>query len=89
MKVALFKDITLNGATPFPAGEHFEGLREYARVSEYTEVEFRALSTETVVKCQLDALDRTEAEIRQQFQTRLDAINNRRAELQALTFVPA
>lgn len=89
MKVALFKDITWAHSTPTTGGPFMESMKEYARVSEYVEVEFPPLAAEAVVKSQLDGLDRAEQELRNQFQQKLDAINNRRAELQALTFVPA
>lgn len=89
MKVALFKDITWQHSTPTPCSESMETLDMYARVSEYVEVDFPPLSTDAAVKQQLDALDRTEKELRNQFQQKLGGIENRRAELQALTYVPA
>lgn len=89
MKVALYKDITYKHAVAFPSGESFESMEGYARVSEFVDIEFPALTTDAVVKQQLDALDRAEGELRRQFQMKLDGIENRRAELKAITFVPA
>lgn len=89
MKLALFKNTTYSSSTPQACGEWMEGQRDYARVSEYVDVEFPPLADEAVIKQQLDALDRTEQELREQFQRHLDGIKNRRAELQALMYVPA
>jgi hypothetical protein len=89
MKLALFKSTEYSTSIPQPCGEWMEVSKGYARVSEYVDVEFPPLADEAVIKQQLDALDRTEQELREQFQRHLNGINDRRAELQALTFVPA
>lgn len=94
MKLALYRNTTYRHSGSFPSmfcdedDDNSHGS-EYARVSEPVEVEFPPLSTEAVIKQQIDALDRTEQQIREDFQQKLDAIQNRRAELQALTYVPA
>jgi hypothetical protein len=89
MKIALFKSTQYANSDPMPCGEYMEGSRDYARTSEYVDVEFPKLCDEAVVKQQLDALDRTERELREQFESHLNGIKARRAELQALTYVPA
>lgn len=89
MKVALFKSTEYSWATPIPSEETLENCETYVRVSEYAEVDFPPLSNDIVIQQQLDALDRTEQQLRLKFQERLDTINNQRAELQSLTYIPA
>ena len=89
MKLALFKNTTWSSSDAHPCGEHMENSNDWARVSEYVDIEFPSLSDEAAIKQQLDALDRTEQELRAKFQQHLEGIKNRRAELQALTFTPA
>lgn len=95
VKVALYKNTTYKWCAGMvfsitEDGEEFSDRnKEYARVSEIVEVEFPPLSDEAVIRAQLDSLDETEQQIRVEFQHKLNALTERRAELQALTFVPA
>lgn len=91
MKIALFKDVKYDWttATPWTAEDDESPLSGYTRVSEIVDVEFPPLSKDEVVRQSLDCLDEQEKTIRNDFQKALDGLNNRRAELQSLTFVPA
>jgi hypothetical protein len=95
VKVALYKNTTYKWGTPMVFGidedgeEFSDRNKDWARVSEIVEVEFPSLSDETVIRAQLDSLDKTEQQIRMEFQHKLNALKERRAELQALTFTPA
>lgn len=94
-KVALYKNTTYKWGDPMVMGidedgeEFSDRNKEWARVSEIVEVEFPALSDETVIRAQLDSLDKTEQQIRLEFGQKLQALKERRAELQALTYTPA
>lgn len=88
MKIALFKDPKYEWSEPVPWLAD-RGLSDYAMISEVIDVEFPPLSRDAIVRQQLDALDKKEAEVRAEFQRQLDAFKGRRAELQALTYVPA
>lgn len=88
-RLALFQSTQYSSCGPQPCGDYMENSKDYARVSEYVDIEFPPLSDEVAIKHQLDALDRTEKELRNQFQQHLEGIKSRRAELQSLTFVPA
>jgi hypothetical protein len=95
MKLALYKNTTYAHSSEFPSTVSYDAdgnedpHGEYARVSAVVDVEFPALTEEASIKLQLDALDNTEQTIRNEFQQKLNAITNRRSELQALTFTPA
>lgn len=88
MRIALFKNATFEWAEPHPWKEG-SSLEGYVQISEVVDIDFPPLSAETIVRGQLDALDVKEQELRNAFQKTLDAITNRRAELQSLTYVPA
>lgn len=91
MKIALFKDVKYDwtSSTPWQADEDDCALPGYTRVSEIVDVEFPPLSKDEVVRQSLDVLDEQEKKIRNEFQKALDGLNDRRAQLQSLTFVPA
>lgn len=91
MKIALFKDARYDWSSPtvWTAEEDKIPLEGYTRCSEIVDVEFPPLSNEEVVRQSLDALDEQERKLRNEFQKQLDGIKNRRAELQALTYIPA
>jgi hypothetical protein len=95
MKIALYKNTTYAHSGEFPSTVSYneDGQEsdhgEYARVSGVIDVTFPPLTDEAAIKLQLEALDKTERTIRLEFQQKLDAIMNRRSELQALTFTPA
>lgn len=89
-KMALFRDIgpgPLNGYES-PMGEHMEGSSSYVRISEYVEIVFPQLKDEIVIDKYIAALDRSEREIRLEFQKKLDDIANQRANLLALAYFP-
>lgn len=92
MKIALYKNTTYSYSQPFVGEFRDDESRrqsEYARCSGIVEVEFPPLTEQAEVELQLQALEGTEQQVRNEFQKKLDAIKSRRAELQALTFVPA
>lgn len=88
MKIALFKNTRYSFSFETPAGEWMEHSEEFARITDYVDVEFPPLSDGAVIQQQLDALSRTEQALREKFQGELNGIKTRRAELLALTHVP-
>lgn len=56
----------------------------YVRISPYIEIEFPALSQDTVVEKQLGQLAKAEAKLRTEFQTSLNNISDLRQKLLAL-----
>lgn len=91
MKLALFKDVKYDWSTPtvWEADDEHGVMEGYSRVSEIVEVEFSPLPKEDVVQQSLNALNVQEQKLREEFQKHLNGIQNRRAELQSLTYVPA
>lgn len=61
----------------------------YVRLSEYVEVTFPALKQEEIAGKLLGALDIKEQKIRENFQKELDALNETRQNLLALTLKPS
>jgi hypothetical protein len=89
-KMALFRDIgpgPMNGYES-PMGDHMENSSSYVRISEYVEITFPQLQDEIVIDKYIAALDRSEREIRLEFQKKLDDIANQRSNLFALTHKP-
>jgi hypothetical protein len=91
MKIALYKNTTYAYSCAFvnevSDGEN-ERPSEYARCSGVVDVEFPPLTEQAEVELQLASLEHSEQLVRTEFQKKLDTIKQRRAELQALTFVP-
>ncbi len=89
--VALFKNVRFNYETVLTAqsdGTFYNSDGELVQISRSMEIEFPELPANEVVKNQLDALDASEKSIRKQFADALMTIENKRAELRALTYTP-
>lgn len=93
IKIAVFRNIEpssgLNGYESIDSEAYEKYARDNVRISEYIEVEFAPLQDEIVVDGYIAALDRSEREVRMEFQRKLDAIATQRANLLALTHKPA
>lgn len=61
----------------------------YVRLSPWLNIDFPSLDTETVIDSQMKQLDKAEQEIREQFQERLNTINDTRQRIRALAFKPS
>lgn len=90
-KLALFRDISPDAMNGYESvmGEHMEGSSSYVRISEYVEVTFPQLQETVVIDKYIAALDRSERQVRLEFQKKLDDIANQRANLLALAYFPA
>lgn len=92
IKVAVFRNIEpggcLDGFETIDT-ENFEKATGYVRISEYVEIEFPKLKDDLVIDKYIDALDRSERQVRLDFQKKLDEIAAQRANLLALTHKPA
>lgn len=86
-KLAVFK--SLRHGHESVCGEIFDTFEDYARLTEFVEIDFPPLRNEEVVQKQLDALDRAEGELRNKFQEALSGIERQREELRAITYTPA
>jgi len=84
MKIAVFGHPSVETATIIYNEEHGAGTT-WVRRTEWVDVEFQPLPVPVVVEAQLGALDKAEADLRSQFQTKLDDLNTARANLRALT----
>lgn len=78
MKIALYKNVKHDYETVH--GDGLEGCVDYVRLSEWVEVEFPRLRADETV---LEALDKNEQELREQFQRSLERINRQRQDLQS------
>lgn len=87
MEVAMFKHISAHDYLQWETcgTKSMEGQPGYVRVSEYVEVAFPPLGTDTVVQAQLAALDTAERELHNKFNDAMGGITRRRSELRALT----
>lgn len=61
----------------------------YVRLSPWLEIEFPSLDDSAVIDSQLKQLDKAEQKAREELQHRLNAINDARQKILALTFKPA
>jgi hypothetical protein len=61
----------------------------HVRLSPWLEIEFPSLDTDDVINAQLAQLDKAEQRAREELQQRLNAINDTRQKLLALSFQPA
>ena len=61
----------------------------YVRITEYVDVDFPPRAPEEIVPAQLAAIDRAEKEARAEFQLKLNAFAEARANVRALTHSPA
>jgi len=61
----------------------------YVRLSPWIEIEFPSLDTGDVIQAQLAQLDKAEQKAREELQQRLNAINDTRQRILALSFNPA
>jgi hypothetical protein len=92
VKLAVFRNIEPGGCLDGYEtidGENFERASGYVRTSEYVEITFQKLKDELVIDKYIEALDRSERQIRLDFQKKLDEIAGQRASLLALTHKPA
>ena len=90
MKIALFKSIEYGWT--MPAAQHDNGsdphLGSYIRITEYVDVDFPPRAPEEIVPAQLAAIDKAEKEARAEFQLKLNAFAEARANAPALTHTP-
>ena len=90
MKIALFKSIEYGWT--MPAAQHDNGsdphLGSYIRITEYVDVDFPPRAPEEIVPAQLAAIDKAEKEARAEFQLKLNAFAEARANALALTHTP-
>lgn len=87
MKIAEFRPFSLGTHTTFAnesTGEACVRFSGWARLTEYTEVEFVPLPASAVVEGQIMQLDAAERELRNQFETKLNELTNERAKLLSL-----
>lgn len=61
----------------------------YVRLSPWLEIEFPSLDDSAVIESQLKQLDKAEQKAREELQQRLNAINDTRQKILALSFKPA
>lgn len=89
IKLALFREVSsrVSWETVFP--EHMDGSSTYVRISEFAEVTFEKLHDDAVIRGCIDALDRSERQIRLEFQKKLDDLSTQKQNLLALTHKPA
>ena len=91
MKIALFKSIEYGWTLPFE--QHDDGsdpcLQNYIRVTGYVDVDFPLRAPEEIVPAQLAAIDKAEQHARAEFQLKLNAFAEARANVRALTHSPA
>jgi hypothetical protein len=86
MKIALFH--TSHGIE-HPCEEIMEKCSNYVRVSEYVDVDFPPLPKDEVVGKILTSLDKEATDVRAECERKLKTIQQRRAELLQLPFIPA
>ena len=90
MKIALFKSIAYGWT--MPAAQHDDGsdphLDSYVRITDYVDVDFPPRAPEEIVPAQLAAIDKAEKEARAEFQLKLNAFAEARANALALTHTP-
>jgi hypothetical protein len=89
MKIATYRRIGIEQCQQyeviFEMKDWMENSDNYVRITDYLEVEFKPLPASVLVGKQLAAIDQEEARIRNEFQSKLDELNNMRGELRALT----
>jgi hypothetical protein len=85
MKIAKYKRLGEYGYETV-SDDGLENCADYVRVSEFVDIEFPPLESKEVIQRQLEALDRTESEVRSRFQEALNSIEHQRAELRAITY---
>jgi hypothetical protein len=90
MRVAMFRESKWDFRTTFHqhAGQNDENYHPpsgYVRVSDWVDVEFKPLTPEEVAGGELIALNQLRAETVNEFKRKLDDIDERMANLRALT----
>jgi len=65
--------------------KYYSKMPDYVRVSEYIDIDFPILPAEETVALELAALDAEERELRDALARQLVRLNDRRAQLRALT----
>jgi hypothetical protein len=85
MKIAKYKRVGEYGYETV-SDDGLENCADYIRISEFIEVDFPPLESKEVIQRHLEALDRTETEVRSKFQEMLNSIEQQRAELRAITY---
>lgn len=88
MRVALFRS---KYGTVIPYEDHswVHGQADYARISEYVDVEFPPLDAQTIVAGQVAQLDAQRSEVVEEFTKQLAVIDRRKAELISINYEPA
>jgi hypothetical protein len=84
VKLAQFKKV----GSDFVCYFTFEPGAGYVQVSEWTEVEFKPIHSAELIQKQLGSLDLARAEVTRKFAEALKSIDDRKAELQAITYQP-
>lgn len=87
VKLALFRDPTVNSEMEFIGDESMEKYLGI-RITEYVEVTFQPLQQEAFIHAALATLDDQEKKLRTEFQRKLDAISQTRANFLAITHIP-
>lgn len=87
MKLALFRDPTDNSGMEYLADSSMEKYMGI-RVTEYAEVTFQPLRQDAFIQEALASLEAQEKTIRMEFQRKLDALTQTRANFLALTHAP-
>lgn len=86
MKIAQYLNLKSNFTVIQEEGDYASTYPDYARVSEFIEVEFPPRAPEAVITEQLATLDKMEAEVEKDYAIKINAIKSKRAELAALTW---
>ena len=80
-KLAIF---TMPGGSEMECTDWAEDRADYARISEYVDVEFPRLDVSEIVDNKLKSLDHIEQVLREKFQTELNRIVEERAKILSL-----
>lgn len=88
MKLAEYKSMQYDTVSVIECDGWADRSEEYVRISKPVEVTFEPETDETVVRQQLDALEQLERKVEMEHTAKLRAIQQKRAELAALTYTP-
>jgi hypothetical protein len=88
MRIAIFKRIGTDYAYESIKKEEDAQYAsdDFVRITEYIDVSFPPLQDESIIEQSLGVLDKAESQLRNKFQVALNAIEQQRQELRAITF---
>lgn len=86
MKIAKYKDIQY-GYDCYQS-ESFDAVPGYVRLTEFLEVEFKLLDSDSQIQKHVAALDHKRQKIVEDFTAKLAELDAQKAELLALTYQP-